>query len=373
MYSVEDSAALSAALNDFQLSELHAVCRDRLARLQDTAPGHQPQFVRPQDTRADQVSFLLLAYACCLNHARWFAEHEAQLLRRRVEALSCSERLDLLALLEVHVQPRNEAGLYAVDFEHVPRLVAARKVLLHHGAALIHDDQLLEVAKHAHEVRLAAFVAACKRHLEHITRTNTEYHAPQFATILSTLADVQRWVCPDPPRASGRLKCTAQTLPALIASYAPLCVARLAIRLRERGHLVDKERVTLRMFLRAAHVDRGVAGEYWAGHVEEKQKDGARAALALVYEKNYACVGCGKIRASGLCPFEDSRKSLLSWCADTVPSAVRDIEDILARTSCASERCARVFALRHAPAGAELAAPRNPASYFTRAVGLDGV
>lgn len=368
MYTVADAAALSAALHGFPLSELHAVCRDRLARLQAT----QPQQVRPHDARADQVSFLLLAYACCLNHARWFVEHEARLLRRRAEALTISERLDLLALLEVHVQPRNEAGLHAVDFEHVPRLVAARKVLLHRGAALIHDDQLLEVVTHAHEARLAAFASECKRRLEHITRTNTEYHAPQFATILSTLGDVQRWVCPDPPRVSGRLKCTAQTLPALIATYAPLCIARLAIRLREKGHLVDKERVTLRMFLCAAHVDRDVAGEYWAGRVHDKQKDAARAALAHVYAKNYACVGCGKIRASGLCPFEDSTKNLLAWCADAAPSAVPDIEDILKRTACASERCARVFSLRHAPPGSGLAAPRNPALYFARAVELDG-
>lgn len=368
MYTVADTAELSAALDGFPLSELHAVCRARLGRLQET----RPQQVRPDDVRADRVSFLLLAYACCLNHAPWFVQHEARLLIRQAEALACSGRLELLGLLQVHAQPRNEAGLHAVDFEHVPRLVAARKVLLHNGAALVNEDQLLEVVRYTHETRLAAFVSACKRRLAQITQTNSEYHAPQFATILSTLADVQRWVCPDPPRVSGRLACTAQTLPALIAKFAPLCITRIAIRLHEKGHLVDKQRVTLRLFLCAAHVESAVAGEYWSQQVPSEEKDAARAALAHVYAKKYSCVGCGKIRASGLCPFEDSNKSLLSWCADASPSVLQDMEDIVNQTPHPLERCARVFALRHARPGAELAAPRNPALYFARAVEFDG-
>lgn len=422
MYTIADATKLSASLNGFPLSELHAVCLDRFERLRASAFLETHNALVMQNECADQVSFLLLAYACCLNHAQWFVHHEARMLLRKAEGLDTTDLAALLDLLQVHAKPlqaalaelqaikqkRDKSALseaetsharglqaliryfaahvvqkahvdvteaewdtfHAVDFEHVPRMVAAREVAIHNGIAIAHKDQLLKIVQHTYEVRLTAFCFECKRHLELISKTNTEYYAPQFATILSTLADVQRWVCPEPPCVSGRLTCTAKTLPLLIAKFAPLCITRLTIRLCQRGHLFDKERVTLRLFLRAVHVDRDVAIEFWGQHVPEKEN--VRGALAQAYAKQYSCVGCGKIRASGLCPFEDSSKNLLAWCADTAPSAIPDIEDILARTSCASERCSRVFALRHARFGAELAAPRNPALYFSRAIDLDG-
>ena len=124
------------------------------------------------------------------------------------------------------------------------------------------------------------------------------------------------------------------------------------------------------LFLRVVHVNRDVAVEFWGQHVPEK--DNVRGALVQAYAKQYPRVGCGKIRVAGLCPFEDSSKNLLAWCADTAPSAIPDIEDILARTSCTSERSSHVFAWRHARLGAEVAVPRNPALYFSCAIDLDG-
>lgn len=409
VYTVADTAALSAALNGFPLSELHAVCFDRIELLRSSEPVDTANALLLSSPRADQVSFLLLALACCVNHAHWFVKHEARLLMRKAEALTSFQRFALLEMLEVRAQSMHLVlgelevrtkqqtdasrvsqlkalvhsfqsacnkkpeeisaaewqSFYALDFELVPRLVAARKVLLHHGTAFIHDGQLLPVVQHTYEVRLTEFLRQCKLRLELVSRTKTCYHAPQFATILQTLADVQRRVCPQAPCVAGRLTCTAQSLPVLIGQFAPLCVVRLAIKLRERGHLVDQERVTLRLFLCAANVPLDVAVEYWSTHVHEEKK--VRAALALVYDKKYTCVGCTKIRAGGLCPFEDSNKTLLTWCADTMPSAAKDIEDIVANTQLATERCARFFRLRHARPGSTLDAPRNPAHYFTRA------
>lgn len=416
VYTVADTAALSAALNGFQLSELHVVCFDRVELLRSSETMDTANALLHSSSRADQVSFLLLALACCVNHAHWFVKHEARLFMRKVEALTSFQRFALLELLEVRAQSMHLAlgelevrtkqqtetslgtvdasrvrqlkalvhsfqsacnktpeeistkewqSFYALDFELVPRLVAAREVLLHNGTAFIHDGQLLPVVQHTFELCLTDFVRQCKLRLEQVSRTNTSYHTPQFATILRTLADVQHRVCPKAPCVSGRLTCTAQSLPILIGQFAPLCVVRLAIKLRERGHLIDKERVTMRLFLCAASVPLDVAVDYWSTHVHDEKK--VRGALALVYDKRYACVGCTKIRAGGLCPFEDSNKSLLSWCADTMPSAAKDIEDIVGKTQLATERCARFFRLRHSKPDSTLDDPRNPAHYFTRA------
>jgi DNA primase large subunit len=148
-----------------------------------------------------------------------------------------------------------------------------------------------------------------------------------------------------------------------VAQFAPLCIVKLVLKLRVQKHLVDKERVTLRLWLRAVKVKLDVAVEFWSQHVNEKD---ARAPMAHVYAKSYACVGCPKIRAQGLCPFQDSAKSIVSWSTEAMPSAALDIEDIVARTQCPSERCAGFFALRH---GAGMrTGPRNPALYFARAV-----
>jgi len=366
VYQVADITELSAALNGFALSELLTVCYDRIELLRSRDSLDSCDALLRSDSRADQVSFLLLAYACCVNHAKWFVDHEALLLKRKAEALTSTQRIKLLGVLEVHAQPLELHSFHAVDFEHVPSLVAARKVRMHNGSAYVHDDQLLTVVQRTYEMRLKAFVSECQRRLNQIAHINTDHCAPQFATILNTLADVQRRVCPVAPCVFGRLACTAQTLPVLIAQFAPLCVVRLAIKLRERGHLVDQERVTLRLFLYAANVPLDVAVEYWCTHVHEEKK--VRAALALVYDKKYTCVGCTKIRAGGLCPFEDSNKSLLSWSLDTMPSAVRDIEDIVGETNFATERCARFFALRHGRPGTKIEASRNPALYFARAL-----
>jgi hypothetical protein len=137
----------------------------------------------------------------------------------------------------------------------------------------------------------------------------------------------------------------------------------LQVAIKTLQFLVDKERVTLRLWLRAVKVKLDVAVDFWSQHVPEKD---SRAPMAHVYAKKYACVGCPKIRAQGLCPFQDSDKSIVSWCTEVMPSATRDIEDIVACTQCPSKRCACFFALRH---GAGLrTGPSNPALYFARAV-----
>ena len=363
--------------------------------------------------QADQVSFLVLAYACCVNHAKWLVKHEARRLGCLVETLTPAEKVAALKLLQLEARPvaaeldelralagrretlsreehcrartlqalvrafaqmvaRSDPGgvpeaqwhaFHVVAFEDAAPLVAQRQVVLHAGSAFVENAQLRTLILLTYKARLAVFVRACKTRLEEIGRTNTAYYAPQFSTILSVMHATQLRVCPEAPSDAGALACTAQTLPAEIGKFAPLCIVRLAAQMRTSGHLKDKQRLTLRIWLCAVKVQLDVAVEFWQTQVPDKEE--VRAPLTQVYAKRYACIGCAKIRGIGLCPFQAPEKGLVAWCADAMPSAVRDIEDILAGTQCPSERCGRFFALRYAPRAYDR--PGSPAAYFLRA------
>lgn len=415
MYTELDAATLSAALHDFPLSDLGPACRNRVDALHDLTQSTSMQKDVAWSVQTDKATFLVLAYACCVNHAQWFVRNEARHLMTKVDALTAPEKAALLGLLLVDVQPMQAAlhelellvrvskqrkldsaerlratrlqslvkgfgevlrvpltevtiaqwqAYHAVDFEDATRLVASRQVALHGGTAYVQDWQLTVLIRQTSEARLTAFVQQCKLRLAEIGKTNTEHYAPQFSTVLSIMHDVQFRVCPVVPQEFRGLDCSAQTLPMVIAQFAPLCIVKLVLKLRVQKHLVDRERVTLRLWLRNAKVGLDVAVEFWQQHVPPTED--ARGPIAHVFAKQYACVGCTKIRAQGLCPFQDSSKSIMSWCAESMPSAATDIEDIVSGTQCPSERCAKVFALRHGDG--MRCGPRNPANYFSRAV-----
>ena len=422
LYTVADIDVLNKALHGFALSGLRTACCDRVDMLRANSNAAAPAAPDAAHVRVDRVSFLILAYACCLNHVQWFVRSEARRLMSRVHDLEASEKVVLLRLLEVEAQPMQSVLLelqtlarkartlpqqqllsapeaergkrlqglvkafadhavhkplahitetewrsfFLVDFEKATRLVAARHVALHNGSAYVEDSQLLFIVRQTYEASLVAFLQQCKTNLALIAQSKTDYYYPQFATVLHIMHDLQFRVCPVAPSDSAGLACTAQTLPTLIARFAPPCIVRLVMKLGLRGHLVDRERVTLRLWLRAAKVGLDVAVDFWQVRVPDNED--VRRPLALVYTKQYACVGCPKIRSMGLCPFQDADKDLLRWCAETMPSAVRDIEDIVRTTKCPAERCGRMFALRHARRLSDhLVRPGNPASYFLRA------
>lgn len=357
---------LNSALNGFPLSELGLACQRRVDALR-ALNEHYPEepIVKPgvSCVKTDQATFLILAYTCCIKHATWFSKHEAVRLMLNVEDLTVVEKVMLLRLLQVEVRvDTTYKSMHCVDFEHATRLVAARSVWVQKGSAYVSDTQLVSVIREAYDARLVTFLKKCKVRLDEIGRTNTHYYAPQYATVLSIMNDLQFYVCPVVEKELAGLECTAKTLPVAVAYFAPLCIVKLVVKLRVQRHLIDKERVTLRLWLRAVKVKLDVAVEFWSEHVGEKEK--VRGPIAQAYAKEYACVGCTKIRAQGLCPFQDSDKAMLAWCEDVVPSAVQDIEDILKTSCCALDRCGRVFALRH---NARLKGPRNPANYFLQA------
>lgn len=310
--------------------------------------------------KTEQVTFLIVAYACCINHTAWFLKHEALRLMTKVKGLTVPEKVMLLRLLKVEVHL--DGAMHCVNFENATRLVAARSVPVRNGYVYVQDAQLASVIREAYDLCLMAFLKKCKTRLEEIARTNTQYYAPQYGAVLSVMQEVQLYVSPVVSREFVGLECTAFSLPQRVAQFAPLCIVKLVHKLRVQRHLIDKERVTLRLWLRAVKVKLDVAVEFWSQHV--KDKEDVRGPIAQAYGKNYACVGCAKIRAQGLCVFQDSDKTMLMWCKDTVPSILPDMEDILKQTPCPVDRCGRVFALRH---GGKLGGPRNPANYFARA------
>jgi DNA primase large subunit len=414
VYTAHDVAVLSNALHGFPLSELGPACRDRVDALRALTETGLTHADAATDVQTDRASFLVLAYACCVNHGKWFVQNEARRLMSKVASLTVSDKAAVLGLLHVEVQPMQAAlqelellalafkkrklvgeetvranwlqclvkgfahavavplaeitsekwhAFFAVDFEDATCLVAARQAVLHSGTAYVQDWQLTVLIRRTCEARLVAFIQQCKQRLDKIGTSNTAYNAPQFLTVLSIMHDVQFRVCPVAPQEFDGLGCTAQTLPIAVAQFAPLCIVKLVLKLQATRHLIDKERVTLRLWLCAVKVSLDVAVDFWQSRVSEEEK--VRAPLALAYGKRYACVGCPKIRGLRLCPFQDTEKSIVSWCADTMPSAVRDIEDIVRKTKCPSERCGKVFALRYAPRACKY--PSNPANYFARA------
>lgn len=368
LYTEKDDALLNAALCGYEMCRLKEDCRDRVVALRAVSEGMQ--LVKSfGDVRTDKATFLLLAYACCINHTHWFVKHEVRYLMAKVAALTASEKVLVLGLLQVATRLSTEyESLYCVDFEHATRLVAARSVTVRNGSVYLQQGQLGHVIREAYETRLVLFLKKCKQRFEEIGRTNTAYYAPQYGTVLTILQDIQHYVCPVLTREFVSLEYNAQTLSAAVAKFAPLCITKLVLKLRIRRHLIDKERVTLRLWLHAIRVKLDVAVEFWSQHVNEKED--VRSPIAQAYAKQYACMGCTKIRSQGLCPFEDADKTILTWCSDTMPSALPDMEDILQTSTCALERCGRVFRLRHERHGSisrSLTGPRNPANYFLRA------
>jgi DNA primase large subunit len=313
--------------------------------------------------QTDKVTFLILAYACCINHATWLVKHEALRLMTKVEDLTVPEKVAVLRLLQIetHVDAR-QTSVHLVDFEHATRLIAARSVVVRKGSAYVEDGQLASVIREAYDSRLMDFVRSCKKRLEEIGQTNTAYYAPQYGTILNVMHDLQIYVCPVVSPEFAGIECSARTLPVAVAQFAPLCIVKLVQKLRVKRHLIDKERVTLRLWLRAVKVKLDVAVEFWSQNVPEKED--VRGPIAQAYAKQYKCVGCAKIAAQGLCPFHDPENAMLAWCGDTVPSVLPDMEDIMKKTASPFNRCGSVFSLRY---GGTLGGPRNPANYFALA------
>jgi len=427
MYLPSDDATLSLALRDYPLSELGQACRDRIEglRAKTAWPPGTDGTLRMRDAaevQADQVTFLIVAYSCCVHHAHWFVQHEAKRLLREVARLDAAATVTLLRLMGVQVQsmdaallelqviadestllrqqeqslPRAKAARGAflqelvrgfsaqalrkpcaditvtewktfvfIDFEHVGHLVACRGVPLHKGTAYVQPCQLSSILGHNYEQRLAAFVQLCRRRFEQIGQSSTEHAVPQYKTILRIMHETQLLVSPAVSHA-GELSFTAQTLPMAIAQFAPLCILKIASKLRVHKHLVDQERVTLRLWLRAIKVKLEVAVEFWTQQL--RPDEDARQPIAQAYAKQYSCVGCSKIRANGLCPFQDTTHNMTTWCKQTMPSALPDIEAIMSNTPCALQRCGAFFHLRHGESAANAVTnPRNPANYFSMA------
>ena len=423
VYTSRDDVTLSRALRGYELARLSSSCSERIDRLCAITNGGAIQSALcardAESVQTDQVTFFMLAYACCVNQAHWFVQNEARSLMCKVESLSPREKCLLLRIMSVDVSSmldvRNEleaivtkskrqetllpnerergkvlqdlvrtfwhrvlqkpcaditpddwSSWHVVDFEQAPRLVGCRGVTLHMGTAYVSHCQLSLLIRDTHTQRLAAFVKDCRTRFEDISRSNTAYHFEQYKTILAIMHEAQWRVCPVVANVDGGSRLTAWTLGMAIAQFAPLCIVRLAMKLRTSHHLVDKERVTLRLWLRAANVPENAAIEWWQQHVPAEED--VRLPIAQAYAKQYACVGCPKIRASGLCPFDDKKSTMTTWCGANVPSALPDIEAIMSSTACALQRCSAFFRLRHGDGKtAALTNPRNPAYYFANA------
>lgn len=423
VYTSRDDVTLSRALRGYELARLSQVCSERIDRLRAITTGGAVQSALcardAADVQADQVSFLILAYACCVNQTPWFTQNEARSLMCKVESLSLREKSMLLRMLSVDVSSmldvrteleaivarskRQEALLpeerergkmlqglvrafsrrvlqkpcadiapddwrswHVVDFEKAPRLVGCRGVTVDMGTAYLADWQLSLLIRDTHTQALTAFLKDCRVRFEEISRSNTAYYFEQYKTIIAIMHEAQWRVCPVVANVDGGQQMTAATLGMGIAQFAPLCIVRLAMKLRTSHHLVDKERVTLRLWLRAANVPQSAAIEWWQTHVPTEED--VRLPIAQAYAKQYACVGCPKIRASGLCPFDDTQKTMTTWCGQNMPSALPDIEAIMSSTPCALQRCGAFFRLRHGDGKtAAMTNPRNPAYYFANA------
>jgi DNA primase large subunit len=427
VYTSKDNVILNDALRGYPMAHLSHACRDRIARLRAiTEGGAQHSSLRICDAagvQSDQVTFFILAYACCVNQAHWFVQNESRSLMCKVESLTASEKVELMQLLLVDVQSMHAALLeleaivksskqllakhetlphaqrkraeflqglvrtfsslvlqkscaditldewrsfHVVKFEHATRLVGCRGVTLHMGMAYVEDWQLSTLIRDTYVQRLKVFVDDCRKRFEEIGRTNTAYHFEQYKTILSIMHDAQWLVCPVVADVDSGEGLTAQTLSISIAQFAPLCIVKLAMKLRVHHHLIDKERVTLRLWLRAAKVQSHVAVEWWQHHVPAEED--VSGPITQAYAKQYACVGCHKICTHGLCPFQDTDSNITSWCKANMPSAVQDMEDIIANTKSPQQRCAAMFELRYGERVSTGLAPlRNPANYFSKA------
>ena len=418
VYTTADVETLSAALNGYALCELEQACCHRI----ESVGTSTDKRICDADVQTDRVSFLIVAYACCVNHGHWFVEKELNRFMCKVAALETQEKVAVLRLLHVDVQAMQTAlqelqdlvvtskklqrkqqalsetekrrgtflqgvvrgfstavldtaceditleqwkSFHFVDFEHASRLVGMRAVFLHMGTAYMEDWQLAALLRNTYHDALATFVRACRTRFEAIGRCKTQYDFPQYATILSMMHRMQFVVCPDVSRQDD-LSVSTQNMRHVIAQFAPLCIIKLVHKLRDEHHLVDKERVTLRLWLRAIKVKLQVAVEWWQQHVP--QDEDVRGPITQAYAKRYECVGCDKICLYGLCPFQDADATITAWGRVNVPSAVKDIEDIVATTRCPKQRCGKMFELRYGDGNARaMDTPGNPAKYFSKA------
>lgn len=413
VYTTEDVQTLSAALQGYALCELEQACRHRI----ESVGTSTDKRMCDADVQTDRVSFLIVAYACCVNHGHWFVEKELLRFMCKVAAMQTHEKVVLLRLLHVDVQAMQTAlhelealvvtskkqalgqadklrgaflqrvvrgfstavldtacaditlaqwkSFHFVDFEHASRLVGMRAVRLHMGTAYMEDWQLAPLLRNAYQDALSTFVRACRTRFDEIGRCNTQYDFPQYATILNIMHRMQFVVCPVVSR-TGDLAVSTQNMRQVIAQFAPLCIIKLVHKLRDENHLVDKERVTLRLWLRAIKVKLDVAVEWWQQYV--KPEEDVRYAITQAYAKQYQCVGCDKICSHGLCPFQDADSTITAWGRANVPSAAKDIEDIVAATKCPKQRCGKMFELRFGDGvSPAMDTPRNPGNYFSKA------
>lgn len=413
VYTTQDVGILSAALNGYALCDLEQACRARI----ESADASTDKRICDADVQTDRVSFLIVAYACCVNHGHWFVEKELLRFMCKVASMETHEKVAVLRLLHVDVQAMHTAlreledivgkskqralckaekdrgaflqrvvrgfstavldtacaditlaqwkSFHFVEFEHASRLVGLRAVRLHMGTAYIEDWQLALLLRSAYKDSLATFVRACRTRFDELRRCNTDYSFPQYATVLSIMLRMQFVVCPVVSR-TGDLSVTTQNMRQVIAQFAPLCIIKLVHKLREEHHLVDKERVTLRLWLRAIKVKVDVAVEWWQQYV--KPEEDVRYPIRQAYAKQYQCVGCDKIRSHGLCPFQDADSTIIAWGRANVPSAAKDIEDIVAATKCPQQRCGKMFELRFGDGvSPAMQRPGNPARYFSKA------
>ncbi len=291
VYTVIDVAKLSKALQGFPLSDLGRACFDRVDALRVITEVSSAQTHVATSVQTDRATFLVVAYACCVNQAKWFVENEARRLMSKVDALTVPEKAAVLGLLHVDVQSMHDAlkelevlalefkrgellgaktarakqlqgvvngfahavavplaevtleqwhTFHAIDFEEATRLVAARQVVLHSGTAYVQGWQLTVLIRQTYEARLTELMQQCKQRLDEIARSNTAYYAPQFQTLLSIMHDVQFRVCPVVPHEFGALECTTQTLAMAVAQFAPLCIVKLVLTLRVQKQDSDR-------------------------------------------------------------------------------------------------------------------------------------
>ena len=115
---MQDAASLNLALQGFPLCGLGPACRDRVDALRTITEGGEAQRRRPEPeadaaepvrVQTDQATFLVLTYACCVNHAQWFVQNEVRHLMCKVAALTPMEKGALLGRWQVVVQPMETA------------------------------------------------------------------------------------------------------------------------------------------------------------------------------------------------------------------------------------------------------------------------
>ena len=267
---------------------------------------------------------------------------------------------------------------YTTAFENAIPLLSGRKVLLKSGVAYFHGSKLL---KQFCAIKITEFIATTGNTL---IRNSNEQKGQVDWVCDSIVARLRRaWQA----RVGGSGGAQEAGIPAnlkhllqleaifnTIMHRAPLCIASLLLQLRAshgrgfKAGLENKERNVLMTFLQASGVERQVTMTlFWdlSGLDEKSFQNKYGKSIDYFYNKAYKSFGCGKIKETGLCPFESKSRAL--ELAKTAKVTV-DIEECfkLNKPPCVS--CS-LYYKKCQGSGWDQEEIHNPKTYFVHALG----